>query len=192
VVYPTINFRFSNNFDFPIVLHETVKNGRVRGEILGPRRELTVTLIRRIDAAIAYEQVERPDPGLPDGERVLAQRGIPGFKLHRYRIVRRRNHAVRERYDDVYPPTTQIIRVGTGGADRRGSPKQDDPAPEYLADELLVTTQDSSGTATDADEGQDQDGMRQWREPGKYGTRGWTEQAGMPVWQPHDEADEAE
>ena len=43
VVYPTINFRFKNTFDFPIVLHETVQNGVVRAEILGPERKLTVT-----------------------------------------------------------------------------------------------------------------------------------------------------
>ena len=38
VVYPTINFRIRNSFSFPIVLHETVKNGSVRAEILGPKR----------------------------------------------------------------------------------------------------------------------------------------------------------
>ncbi len=36
VVYPTINFRFKNSFDVPIVLHETVAGGVVRAEILGP------------------------------------------------------------------------------------------------------------------------------------------------------------
>ncbi|MBI3200756.1 MAG: VanW family protein [Myxococcales bacterium] len=88
VVYPTINFRVKNGFDFPVVLHQTVKNGVVRAEVLGPRRVRTVTLIRRIDSAIPYEEVERDDPNLPEGVRVLSQRGVAGFKLHRYRIVR--------------------------------------------------------------------------------------------------------
>jgi vancomycin resistance protein YoaR len=187
VVYPTINFRFRNNLDSPLVVHETVKDGMVRTEILGPRRELTVTLIRRIESAIAYEEVQRLDPDLPEAERVLVQRGVPGFRLHRYRIVRRGSHAVRERYDDVYPPTAQIIGVGSGDGARRAGPPQDDPTPEYLADELLVMTQDAR--ATRAASGEDAPQMQQWREPGKFGTRGWTEQAGMPVWQRRSETE---
>ena len=114
VVYPTINFRIRNSFPFPIVLHETVKNGVVRAEILGQKRTRTVTLIRRIDAALPFEEVERPDKDLPNGVRVLGQRGVPGFKLRRYRIIREGDNAVRERWDDTYPPTSQIVRVGAG------------------------------------------------------------------------------
>src|SRR5690606_24619748 len=88
VVYPSINFRVRNPFSYPVVLHQTVKNGVVRAEILGPERKKTVTLLRRILSATPYEQLERPDKDLPRGVRVLAQRGVPGFKLRRYRIVR--------------------------------------------------------------------------------------------------------
>src|SRR6185369_453982 len=141
VVYPTINMRLQNTFGFPVVLHEVVKNGVVRAEILGPTRTRTVTLIRRILDAIPYEEVERPDKALPAGVRVLAQRGVAGFKLRRYRIVRDGPHAVRERWDDMYPPTTQIIRVGAGDPTKDKPTVADDVHPEYLADELLVTTQ---------------------------------------------------
>ena len=181
VVYPTINFRFKNTFDFPIVVHEAVKDGRVRAEILGPKRDLTVTYLRRIDSAIAYDEVERPDRTLPSGKRVLSQRGVAGFKLHRYRIIRQDNHAVRERWDDVYPPTTQIIRTGTGEQVQRGRTPRDDPTPEYVADELLVMTQAPRDGSTDTEDAAGV--MQEWREPGKTGERGWTEKAGMPVWQ---------
>ena len=191
VVYPTINFRIRNSFPFPIVLHETVKNGIVRAEILGPKRTRTVTLIRRIDAALPFEEVERPDKQLPSGVRVLGQRGVPGFKLRRYRIIREGDNAVRERWDDIYPPTSQIVRVGAGdiSAERTKTP-QDDQHPEYVADELLVTTQGPKLDAADADEDGKKDDdtadrggvMRESREPGKYGTAGWTEEAGMPYW----------
>jgi vancomycin resistance protein YoaR len=179
VVYPTINFRFKNPFSHPVVLHQSVKNGVVRAEILGPPRTRTVTLIRRIDSAIPYEQVERPDDELPEGKRVLGQRGVPGFKLHRYRIVREGKHAVRERWNDLYPPTSQIIRVGTGKNTREGSRAEDDPHPEYLADELLVMTQGLENE--DGDRAKDQ--IWESREPGKYGEAGWTGEAGMPLWQ---------
>jgi len=191
VVYPTINFRIRNSFPFPIVLHETVKNGIVRAEILGQKRTRTVTLIRRIDSALPYEEVERPDKDLPNGVRVLGQRGVPGFKLRRYRIIREGDNAVRERWDDTYPPTSQIVRVGAGDISKEQAKlPQDDQHPEYVADELLVTSQGPKLDAADSDEDGKKDDdtsdrggvMRESREPGKYGTAGWTEEAGMPYW----------
>jgi vancomycin resistance protein YoaR len=172
VVYPTINYRIKNPFDYPVVLHETVKDGVVRAEVLGPPTEKTVTLIRRIDEALPYTEVERPEPSLARGERVLAQRGVAGFKVKLYRIIRNSEHAVRERWDSVYPPTTQVVRVGTGGAQPAAKPRQD-PQPEYVADELLVVT-----LAREA--GQQTAQFSESREPGRFGRPGWTEEAGMP------------
>jgi len=186
VVYPTINFRVRNPFQFPVVLHQTVKNGVVRAEVLGPARTRTVTLIRRILDAIPFEEIERPDKTIGAGERVLGQRGVAGFKLRRYRIVRDGSHAVRERWDDVYPPTPQIVRVGAGEARAERSGVLDDPHPEYLADELLVATQGpdvkEQGDEAERPEGERNDAMLESREPGRFGKAGWTEAAGMPAW----------
>jgi vancomycin resistance protein YoaR len=189
VVYPTINFRLKNPFPFPVVLHETVKNGVVRAEILGPKRTHTVTLIRRIDSAIPYEEVERPDKTLPNGVRRLGQRGMAGFKLKRYRIVREGAHAVRERWDDTYPPTSQIVRVGTGDMPKDSVRAEDDKHPEYLADELLVVTQGE----TDAEDGSAErtSTMRESREAGRFGEKGWTEAAGMPFWESRPKGEDA-
>jgi vancomycin resistance protein YoaR len=181
VVYPTINFRVRNPFDVPVVLRETVKNGVVRAEVLGPKRRHTVTLIRRILDSMPYEEVERPDPELPRGARVLGQRGVPGFKLRRYRIVRDGAHAIRDRWDDVYPPTTQIIRVGAKDTSGDEPVPKDDPHPEYLADELLMVTQ-----GPESEEGE-RGAEIESREPGRFGTAGWTEAAGMPYFQTREE-----
>ena len=188
VVYPTINFRVKNPFPFPVVLHETVKNGVVRAEILGPKRTRTVTLIRHIDSAIPYEEVERPDKTLPNGVRRLGQRGVAGFKLRRYRIVREGPHAVRERWDDTYPPTSQIVLVGSGDMPKASVKSEDDRHPEYLADELLVVTQGIDDTD---DAGSDRpSSMRESREAGRFGEKGWTESAGMPFWDSRPKDDE--
>ena len=181
VVYPTINFRLRNPFSVPVVLHQTVKNGVVRAEVLGPKRNHTVTLIRRILEATPYEELERPDPELPRGARVLGQRGVPGFKVRRYRITRDGQHAVRERWDDVYPPTTQIIRVGAKDTSGDEPAPKDDPHPEYLADELLIVTQGPD--SDDAERGAEQES----REPGRFGLAGWTEAAGMPYFKTREE-----
>ncbi len=175
VVYPTINFRLENSYPFPVVLHETVKNGVVRAEILGAKQTRTVTLIRAIDSVIPYQELERPDSNVPDGMRLLAQRGIPGFKLHRYRIIRDGAHAVRERWNDVYPPTAQIVRVGTGSISRQDFKGSSVHTPEYVADEVLILTNNP-----------EEPDLLEKREPGRTGEYGWTEKQGMPVWSKAD------
>jgi vancomycin resistance protein YoaR len=193
VVYPTINFRFKNSFDFPIVLHETVANGVVRAEILGPERKLTVSYFRHIDSVLPFDEVERPSPKLPEGARVLAQRGIPGFRTVSSRVVRDGAYAVREKWSDAYPPTTQIVHVGTGPKDESYK-AADDPHPEYVVDEYLVVTQGpdihTPGGATPEPGG----GTTENREPGKTGEYGWTERTGMTRYHSKDEvkADETQ
>jgi hypothetical protein len=179
VVYPTIDFRVKNPFDFPVVLHESVRNGVVRAEVLGPRQPLTVTFIRRITETLPFEQLERPDDRLPKGIRILAQRGVPGFKLVRYRILREDVHALRERFTDTYPPTTQIVRVGSGSMPKDSVKAEDDAHPEYVADELLTMTQ---GPDIPAPKEHPTDRMQEDREAGRFGDKGWMEKAGMPVW----------
>jgi hypothetical protein len=134
-----------------------------------------VTLVRHIDEALPYEQIERPDDRLPRGMRLLGQRGIPGFRLHRYRIVRQGNHTLRERWRDIYPPTTQVVRVGTGPLTLE-TDAHDVRVPEYLADELLVLTQKRPERGAPGE-------LAENREAGRFGHSGWTGEAGMPVWQ---------
>lgn len=173
VVYPTINFRFKNGFDFPIVVHEKVEGGRVYAEIRGGQVDQVVSMIRKIDAAIPYEQIERTDPQLSKGTRILAQRGVPGFRLHRYRTIRRGSHTTRERWRDVYPPTAQVIRIGTGEATaKRG---QSVGVPEYTADEVLILTLTRGPDGAPGE-------FAENREPGQFGEAHWTERAGMPFW----------
>lgn len=189
VVYPTINFRFKNPFDFPIVLHETVSGGVVRAEILGPSRKHTVTYFRRIDGVIPFEEVERESPKLPEGMRVLAQRGIPGFKTTSSRVVRDGAYALRYKWSDTYPPTMQIINVGTGPRDLE-SKAADDNHPEYVVDEYLVITQGPDIRTPGVAGPEAGGGMVESREPGRTGEKGWTEKAGMTKYRPKGE-DEA-
>ena len=178
VVYPTINFRFRNPFDFPIVLHETVHSGTVRAEILGPSRKHTVTYFRRIDEVLPFEEVERPNEKLPEGKRVLLQRGIPGFKTVSSRVVRDGAYAVRQKWSDTYPPTTQIVAVGMGSKDLEVT-TEDDAHPEYVVDEYLVVTQGPDIRTAGATTPEPGGGTVESREPGRTGEYGWSEKAGL-------------
>lgn len=163
VAYPHVTLKLKNPFPHPVVLRETVVGGVVRAEILGPKRARIVTFIRKIDEIIPFSERVVSDDRLPKGVKVVTQRGIPGFKVRRYRIVRDGVNAVREKTLDTYPPTQQIVHVGTGLDADGGKPTNDDH-PEYVADEYLAITQGAS-----ADQG-----MEEVRVAGKTGTKGWS------------------
>ncbi len=177
VVYPTITFRFKNPFDFPVALHEKVEGGVVRAEILGPKRTRDVTFVRKVNEVTPFHEKEAPDPKIPKGERVLSQRGIPGFRITRYRIIRDGAFAVREKTVDVYPSVAQIWRVGTGDADPKFE-AHDDEHPEYVADEYLMVSQGPSikkeGVVPPPG-----GAMVESRVAGKYGSYGWTVREGF-------------
>jgi vancomycin resistance protein YoaR len=183
VVYPTITLRLRNPYPFPVVLHETIQDGIARAEILGPPRLRDVTFVRKIDAAVPFQEKEIPDASIPKGERQLSQRGIPGFRVTRYRVVREGAFAVRERLPDYYPPTTQIWKIGTGPKDPKWEPK-DDPHPEYVADQWLIISQGPSIRANASKGG----GTVESRTAGKYGSYGWTFREGLTKYRDRNSA----
>ncbi|HKP56372.1 MAG TPA: VanW family protein [Polyangiales bacterium] len=175
VVYGAQNFRFKNDRAYPIVLGLSVDEGRVYASVHGLARDRSVVFIRHIDGITPFEERTSVDAKLPVGLRVLDQRGIPGFKVTRVRIIHdpATNQDVRERNTDSYPPTPQLWRVGIGGEARPGFERpRNDPHPEYVADEYLQMTQTERGT---------QDLLR---EPGRSGDYGWIERDGLVLRKP--------
>jgi vancomycin resistance protein YoaR len=171
VAYGSLNFRFQNDRPYPIVLEATVADGCVYAALHGPERTHTVTFLRRIDETVPFEERVELDPSLPRSMRILQQRGVPGFKITRLRVIHdeRTRAAQRERATDTYPPTTQIWRVGTGpepGPDFQ--PPKNDAHPEYIADEFMSAAQ---GPRTD--------GIEVEVTAGRTGSYGWTEREQM-------------
>lgn len=175
VAYPTVNLKLKNPFPFPVVLKESVQGGVVRAEILGPKRTRVVTFVRKIEEILPFSEREVRDDRLAVGQRVVTQRGIPGFKVRRYRLVRDGAIAVRERSSDTYPPTAQVVRVGTGAGGAGARPIEDDH-PEYVVDEYLTITQGPGVGRASGDElrGAQSVGMEESRVPGRTSVRGWT------------------
>jgi vancomycin resistance protein YoaR len=171
VVYPSMNLRLQNPYDFPVVLRLMFAGGKVRAEVRGPHRPQLISIVRKIDGATPFERIERSDDALPSGMRVVTQRGVPGIQLHRYRIRRDGAHAVRETTVDRYPPTAQLVRVGVGRPSTNAVRPWSPAAAEYLVDELLVISQSAE---TDGP-------LLEQRTPGIFGSAGWSENIGAPV-----------
>jgi vancomycin resistance protein YoaR len=178
VAYPALDLRVKNSYDFPVVFRATASGGRVRAEVRGARRPYVVTIVRKIDGATPYPQLEQPDDSLELDERRLVQRGLPGIDLHRYRIRRGGPHAVRQVVIDHHPPTPQLVRVGTGLSDASSSLETGTGRPpqglssEYLADELVVMMQSERLDGP----------LSERRVRGRFGAPGWTKDIGAPAW----------
>ena len=172
VSYPNLNLRLRNDLEQPIVLQFSVEQGVVRAAVWGASREHDVSFVRRILESMPFQEVERQDESLPEGVRVLAQRGIPGFRVAQWRLIRdiRTNQTIRQSGQDVYQPTTQIWRLGTGPtAGESFVAPEGDSHPEYVADEYLTMTQ-----------GPEIEGIIEQRRAGRTGVYGWTARAGYP------------
>jgi len=183
VAYPAVTLRLGNPYPFPVVLHETVEGGVVRAEVLGPSLTRDVRFVRHVDEVVRFAEKEIPDSNLPRGARELRQRGVPGFKVTRWRIVRDGSFSVRERHQDYYPPTTQVWRVGKGPPDPKFEAR-DDEHPEYVTDELLSIEQGpdvgkSAHAARVGEGGPARGEMVESRTPGRTGAYGWTVREGF-------------
>ncbi len=123
--------------------------------------------------------------------RALAQRGIPGFKTASSRMVRDGAYAVREKWSDTYPPTTQIVHVGSGPKDPDYK-VVDDTHPEYVVDEYLVVTQGPEIHTQGVSGPEAGGGTTESREPGKSGDYGWTDSAGFATYKGKGDKSRAE
>lgn len=172
VSYPNINFRFRNNQTTPVLVRIEIRGGFARAAIRGAERRNLVSFVRRVDEFRPFQERTIEDPDLPEGVRVLTQRGVAGFEITTWRILRdvHTQQAVRERSESEYPPTTQIWRVGIGGPAPEGyEAPAGDQHNEYRADEYLTATQ-----------GPGIEGIQHVRRAGRTGAPGWTVRQGMP------------
>jgi vancomycin resistance protein YoaR len=125
VVYPSIDLELKNPFDFPVVFHMTVSQGKVRAEVLGARRPYQVAFERSLTEVVPFDTVWRDDGTLLAGTQAVSQRGMRGFKMKRKRKLHQGGQVVREEaWDLSYPPTTEIRRRGTNPS---GKPPEDKP-----------------------------------------------------------------
>ena len=129
VVYPSVDMELKNPYPFPVVLHFSVNQGRVKVRILGKARPWKkVVFERQLKETVPFKEVIREDSSIPAGRTVISQQGVPGFRLVRRRLLFKgdgKEPASTESRDLNYPPTTRYIRKGTGPANPRWEPPKE-------------------------------------------------------------------
>jgi len=148
VVYPAIDLKLRNPFEYPVVIHYTVENGVARAELRAKERPFTITLLRKIIGSTPYPTRTLDDPHLARGKEVVSQLGVPGYVVRRYKIIERDKVAYRFPSVDTYPPTVEFIHRGTGDpAAVKNDPEAPKPDPHnpYRAADSLRMVQGPNG-----------------------------------------------
>ncbi|HKQ68529.1 MAG TPA: VanW family protein [Polyangiaceae bacterium] len=130
VVYPLVDLKLRNPYDFPIAVHSHAEGGTVVFELLGRDRPARVTFGRQVLATRPFTRKVEEMPGLAANRVIRKQHGIRGYKILRTRTIAFANGtAHRESNVDIYPPTIEMYLVAPGTDPEAALP----PLPEDLA-----------------------------------------------------------
>lgn len=116
VVYPYLDLKIKNNFPFPIAIHYVfTKDKKVRVEILGKKKLYKVDFQRAILGTFAAAKKQIPDPTLPEGKKVVEEKGNTGYKVARKIIITSLETGKTKTLStvDIYPPHKSVVRIGT-------------------------------------------------------------------------------
>lgn len=115
VVFPTVDLKLRNPYDFPIVVHNTIDKGTLVFELRGKSKPATVELETATVGTADYKRKLEEVAGLGEGQVVVKQKGIRGLSLRKTRTIHLRDGGERvEITTDVYPPTFEILKVAPG------------------------------------------------------------------------------
>lgn len=114
VVYPLVDLKISNPYDFPVMIRASAERGQVHVSLLGRERIREVEVVREVLSRAGFPTRTIEDATLPAGSSVTDQEGIRGARVRRVRIVREAAGSVEHEETVSYPPTERIVRVGTG------------------------------------------------------------------------------
>ncbi len=116
VVYPIVDLKIRNPFDFAVVMHAKVEGNRLRMELLGTRKVARVGFARELVESFPYKRKVTEEQKLAWSKRVvLKQHGIRGYKVKRSRTLQYGSGKYKKESNvDVYPATTEIYEVPPG------------------------------------------------------------------------------
>ncbi|GAC1551488.1 MAG: hypothetical protein NVS3B10_14010 [Polyangiales bacterium] len=144
VVYPAVDLKLKNPWNFPVVVHTKVGQNTLAVEILGKEKPVSVVFGRDTLAVLPYERRLDEEPFVKEGKAIKKQGGIRGYRIRRARtltaLVQPLPFATSaaqwpsktEETTDFYPPTTEIYVVAPG-TDPGALPPMPDDVLEALA-----------------------------------------------------------
>lgn len=116
VSYGSIDFKFKNTRNYPIKIECMSKNGICQVFIYGMEEEVEyeVEIEDQITEVIPYTTKTIKTNELAEGESIIAQKGVNGYKSEAYRILKLNGKIISKTLlsKDSYNPLQEVIKVG--------------------------------------------------------------------------------
>ena len=116
VVYGSIDFKFKNTRNYPIMINASVKNGIAKVDIYGVKEEVEyeVEISTKILSYIPYSVKYETNKSLKEGTEKVTQNGMNGVKSITYKILKLNGQQVSSTVlsTDTYDPMNKIIEKG--------------------------------------------------------------------------------
>ncbi|MDU2655624.1 MAG: VanW family protein [Clostridium perfringens] len=162
VSWGSLDYQFKNPYDFPIYIQGYTSNKHVTFNIYGNVQGMdgkTYELQTVVNETLKPSVKTVDDPNLPEGQKVVEQRPVTGYKSSGYLVTYQNGKEIDKKLigHDVYKQKDEIIKVGTKKAEqpKQEAPKQEQPAtakPEEPKQEATQpsTSQPATNQAPDA------------------------------------------
>ena len=129
VVWPYVDLKLKNSYDFPVAISYRVARGEAYVEILGKERPYDkIAFERSVDERIDFETITRETDDIAIGHMVVDQPGYPGYKVSRKRIFYKDGKAVKSnKWNLNYRPVVEYVRMGMNPDPNLGPPRAKKP-----------------------------------------------------------------
>ena len=129
VVWPYVDLKLKNPYDFPIAIRYRVARGEAHVEVLGKERPYDkVTFERNVDERLDFETITREDDEIAIGHMVVDQPGYPGYNVSRRRIFFKDGKVVKSnRWKLQYRPVVEYVRMGMSPDPNLAPPRVKEP-----------------------------------------------------------------
>lgn len=109
----SIDFKFKNNFETPILIYNEVFDNRIVSTIYGNKNDKReIEIITEIVETLPNKVVEKNSKDLYINEKVVEQEGRVGYKVNTFRIYKDNNSTKELIYKSFYPPMDKVIVNG--------------------------------------------------------------------------------
>ena len=116
VVYGSLDFKFKNTRNYPIMIKTTIGNGVAKIDIYGIKEEVEydVDIVTSVLSSTPFKVIYEDDPTLAPGQEKVKQNGMNGCKSVTYKVVKLNGVEVSREVlsSDTYTPMNKIIKRG--------------------------------------------------------------------------------
>lgn len=140
VWYGLKNLRFENSYDFPIYIDSSVTKNKLTFYVYGNTNEkdYDISLSSEIVEVVKSETIEKEDPNLKPGERVVDVQGYDGYRVITNKIVTKNGKVISNKQftKDYYPKRDTIVRVSS--KDKEEAPSEPNESKQDNNNEAVI------------------------------------------------------